>query len=80
MDGAYDLRGGCVDESLQLTDDAFEISRRERAFALILGAVLQQDLAGDVELAWRVAEMVQAAADDAAGISAARRTPRSRPD
>lgn len=32
--------------------------RRERAFALILGAVLLQDATGDVELAWRVAEMV----------------------
>jgi hypothetical protein len=30
----------------------------ERAFALILAALVRQDATGDVELAWRVAEMV----------------------
>lgn len=30
----------------------------ERAFAVVLGALLRNDTTGDVELAWRVAEMV----------------------
>lgn len=47
-----------MDEPLPLTAEQRETSRRERAFALILGAILQQDRSGDVELAWRVAEMV----------------------
>lgn len=57
--GSDHRRGrGQVDEPQPLTDDELETMRRERAFALILGAVLQQDATGDVELAWRVAEMV----------------------
>lgn len=30
----------------------------ERAYAIVLGAVLRNDLTGDVERAWRVADMV----------------------
>jgi hypothetical protein len=45
-----------VDEPRELTDR--EVVMRERAFALILGAILRQDVTDDVELAWRVAEMV----------------------
>ncbi len=43
-------------------DDLNE-SLRERAFALLLGALVKADLRSDVELAWRVADMV-AAIDD----------------
>lgn len=60
MDRAHDLRGSRVDEPLPLTDDELEVSMHERAFALLLGAIVKNDLAGDVELAWRVALMVEA--------------------
>lgn len=41
------------------TDDELEVSLHERAFALLLGAIVTNDLSGDVELAWRVALMVE---------------------
>lgn len=43
-----------------------EITKRERAFAILLGAIVKNDLAGDVELAWKVALMVENIADELA--------------
>lgn len=40
-----------------MADDEREITRRERAYALILGAIVLAQLEPDVELAWRVADM-----------------------
>lgn len=37
--------------------------QRERIFALVLGAIVRQDVTGDVELAWRVAEWFMTATD-----------------
>lgn len=45
-----------MDEPQPLTD--LEIIWRERAFALLLGAIVLADTGHDVELAWRVAQMV----------------------
>lgn len=42
------------------TADELEVSLHERAFALLLGAIVKQDQTGDVELAWKVAMMVEA--------------------
>jgi hypothetical protein len=42
----------------QLDPSELAVTLRERAFALILAALVRQDATGDVELAWKVAEMV----------------------
>ena len=60
MDRADDLRGGRVDEP-HLDPAQLEVTLFERAYAIILGAVLRNDLTGNVERAWRVADMVVAA-------------------
>ena len=37
------------------------VTLHERAYAIILGAIIRNDLSGDVERAWRVADMVEEA-------------------